>query len=85
LTNTKDDARLQVLKEKIKLQQNEHKKSLEYLKVLRQLTHNYKIPADCSHSYKSLLVKMKEFEHDLNVHFHLEDDVLFKCIKPNRK
>jgi regulator of cell morphogenesis and NO signaling len=73
-----NDAALQALKENIKLQRSEHKRSLEYLEVFRQLTNNYKIPADSSYSYKSLLEKMKEFEDDLNVHFHLEDDVLFK-------
>jgi len=78
LTSTNNDVALQALKENIKLQQNEHKKSLEYLKVLRQLTNNYRIPADCSKSYKSLLQKMKEFEDDLKVHFHLENNILFK-------
>lgn len=78
LTNTNNDAALQALKENIKLQQNEHKKSLDYLEVFRQLTNNYRIPANSSYSYKSLLEKMKEFEDDLTEHFHLENNVLFK-------
>lgn len=83
LTNTNDYTGLQTLKEKIQLQQTEHKKSLEYLNVLRQLTNNYRIPANCSNSYKSLLEKMKEFEDDLNMHFHLEDNILFKTFQLN--
>ena len=73
-----DNATMQSLKEKIQLQQTEHKKSFNYLKVFRQITNDYCIPLDACNHYKSLFEKMKELEHDLTLHFHLEDDILFR-------
>lgn len=67
----------QSLEGKINELQYEHAKSLAYLKALRQLTYNFGIPSDACHSYKALFEKIKEFEEDLLIHFHLEDDILF--------
>ncbi len=67
----------QSLDGKIKVLQNEHAKSLTYLKALRQVTNNFSTPSDACYSYKALFEKMKELENDLNIHFHLEDDILF--------
>ena len=75
--NSKINSISQSLKEKIKLLQNEHAKSFTYLKALRQVTNNFGIPSDACNSYKALFEKMKELEDDLNMHFHLEDDILF--------
>ncbi len=65
------------LKKKIKLLQIEHAKSFTYLKALREITDNFGIPSDTCNSYKTLFEKMKELEDDLNMHFHLENDILF--------
>ena len=67
----------QSLKGKIKLLHNEHAKAFTYLKVLRQVTNNFRIPSDACNSYNALFEKIKELEDDLNMHFHLEDDILF--------
>ena len=67
----------QSLKEKIKLLQNAHEKASKYLKVLRQVTNNFRIPYDACNSYNALFGKIKELEDDLNMHFHLENDILF--------
>ncbi|MDE3184872.1 MAG: hemerythrin domain-containing protein, partial [Bacteroidota bacterium] len=67
----------QSLEGKIKVLQNGHAKSFTYLKALRQVTDNFGIPSDACNSYKALFEKMKELEDDLNIHFHLEDDILF--------
>ncbi|MEP7233165.1 MAG: hemerythrin domain-containing protein [Ginsengibacter sp.] len=67
----------QSLKGEIKLLQNEHAKAVTYLKVLRQVTNNFRIPSDACNSYNTLFEKLKELEDDLNIHFHLEDDILF--------
>ncbi len=68
---------LQPLKEKLQLQQAEHQKSFDYLKVFREITNDYKLPPDACSYYTSLFDKMKELERDLIIHFHLEDDILF--------
>ena len=57
--------------------ENGHKKALNYLKVIRQITGSYKIPADACNSYKSVFEKLKEFEEDLILHFRLEKDIFF--------
>jgi regulator of cell morphogenesis and NO signaling len=68
---------LQSLEKKIKLQQIKYEQSFNYLKVFREITSDYEIPLDACNYYKSLFKKMKELEHDLKLHFHLEDDILF--------
>lgn len=68
---------LQSLKRKRKLLQNNHAQAFTYLNTLRQVTNNYKIPADACPSYKTLFEKIKALEDDLIIHFHLEDDFLF--------
>ena len=47
------------------------------LKLLRKLTNDYMLPADACNSYKFLFEKMKEFENDLFLHVHLENNILF--------
>ena len=71
-----DNATLQSLKEKIQLQQAEHKKSFNYLKIFRVITRDYEISSDACNHYKSLFEKMKELEYDLTRHFYLEDEIL---------
>jgi len=81
-----DNSALQSLKEKIQLQQAEHKRSFNYLKIFREVTSDYEMPFDACYHYKSLFEKMKELEHDLTRHFYLEDDILFpKVLAPQEE
>jgi iron-sulfur cluster repair protein YtfE (RIC family) len=57
-----------ILTDTIKLVQKDLEKALNYLKVIRQITSDYKIPLDACHFYKSLFEKLKEFEEYLIVH-----------------
>lgn len=66
------------LKNKMKLLQDAHENVLNYLKAIRKITNNYRIPSDACNSYRSLFEKMKEFEEDVNFHFMLEKDILFQ-------
>ncbi len=66
------------LKDKIKLLQDAHENVFNYLKVIRKITNNYRIPHDACNSYRSLFEKMKEFEEDVNFHFILEKDILLE-------
>ncbi len=72
-----DNTDSKVLTDTLKLLQNDLEKALNYLKVIRQIAGNYKIPSDACHSYRSLLEMLKDFEEYLIVHFHLEKDILF--------
>jgi regulator of cell morphogenesis and NO signaling len=63
--------------ERIKLQEVEHAKSFNYLRLFREITNDYKIPPGACWYYMSLFEKMQQLEQDLKVHFHLEGDILF--------
>jgi len=41
------------------------------------ITYNYKVPADGCNSYKVAFQLLSEFEDDLHVHVHLENNILF--------
>ena len=44
---------------------------------IRELTGNYAVPEAACNSYRALLHGLAEFERDLHVHVHLENNVLF--------
>jgi regulator of cell morphogenesis and NO signaling len=44
---------------------------------IRSLSTNYTIPADGCASYSLLYKMLEEFENDLHVHIHLENNILF--------
>ncbi len=61
----------------IKMMITEHEVSGEDLKFFRKLTNEYSLPTDACNSYAYLFDKMKEFESDLLLHIHLENNILF--------
>ena len=66
-----------LIKESINLMQKEHQATGKDLKLFHELTNDYMLPEDACNSYKYLFEKMKEFENDLFLHVHLENDILF--------
>lgn len=44
---------------------------------IRDLSSNYAIPVDACTSYKLLFKMLQEFEDDLHIHIHLENNILF--------
>lgn len=46
-------------------------------KQIRTITRNYAVPHSACNSYRALLQGLAEFERDLHVHVHLENNVLF--------
>jgi regulator of cell morphogenesis and NO signaling len=65
------------IKESATGMKKEHLAASNELKLFRKLTNDYLLPADACISYKSLFKKMKEFENDLFLHVHLENNILF--------
>lgn len=53
----------------------------EYLKGIRELSQNFKVPEDACSSYRLCFQWLKEFEMDIHVHIHLENNVLFPMIR----
>ncbi len=57
--------------------ENEHEQVGKHLESIRQLSNNYAIPQDACSSYQLLFKMLDEFEADLFVHIHLENNILF--------
>jgi regulator of cell morphogenesis and NO signaling len=61
----------------IMMMETEHEMVGKYFAELREATNNYAIPADACASYSFLYRLLAEFEEDLHVHIHLENNILF--------
>ena len=66
-----------LVKELVLLMQNENNAIIRRLMVLRKLTNNYMIPGDACSYYRSLFERMKDFEKNLLLYIHLENENLF--------
>jgi regulator of cell morphogenesis and NO signaling len=61
----------------IHVMEHEHRDAGEALRRLRELTGDYRVPADGCTSYLALLHGLMELEHDLHLHIHKENNILF--------
>lgn len=66
-----------LIKELATLMKNKHLEANKELKLFRKLTNDYNLPEDACNSHKYLFEKLKEFETDLCLHVHLENNILF--------
>ena len=57
--------------------EQEHDTVGRHLDKIRALSKGYDIPADACTSYKLLYKMIQEFEDDLHLHIHLENNILF--------
>lgn len=70
------------IKVKIGTLELEHQLIGRKLVEVRKLSSNYTLPQDARASYTLLYNMLDEFEEDLQLHFHLENNILFaKAIK----
>ena len=53
------------------------KKPVIALREIAELTDNYTPPADACNTYKVTFAMLEEFEKDLHLHIHLENNILF--------
>jgi regulator of cell morphogenesis and NO signaling len=66
----------------INMMEHEHEAVGKNLEKIRVLTNNYALPDDACASYKLLFKMLEEFESDLFIHIHLENNILFpKALK----
>ena len=61
----------------IRMMEIEHDEAGRHMRTIRQLTHEYAVPADACHTYRLVLGELDAFEKDLACHVALEDHVLF--------
>ena len=64
----------------------EHDNEGERFRQIAELTDNYIPPADACNTYKVTFAMLDEFEKDLHLHIHLENNILFpEAIKLERQ
>lgn len=61
----------------INMMEMEHEFVGKHYEEIKNLTMNYSLPADACMSYSMLYRLLQEFENDLNIHIHLENNILF--------
>ncbi len=66
----------------ITMMEQEHENAGDILVQIRELTKDYKLPADACTTYRLSFAALQAFELDLHQHIHLENNVLFpKTVK----
>ncbi len=61
----------------INMMEMEHEMVGKNLAEIRELSNNYALPEDACASYSLLYRMLDEFEEDLHLHIHLENNILF--------
>jgi regulator of cell morphogenesis and NO signaling len=61
----------------IRMMEREHELADRMTVRIRELVHDYAPPDDASITYRVCLEALREFDHDLRRHMHLENNVLF--------
>ncbi|MDN4165012.1 iron-sulfur cluster repair di-iron protein [Cytophagales bacterium LB-30] len=61
----------------IAMMKNEHEVEGERFQQIRALTDDYTPPQDACNTYRVTFSLLKEFEEDLHLHIHLENNILF--------
>ncbi|WP_040253420.1 iron-sulfur cluster repair di-iron protein [Psychroserpens mesophilus] len=61
----------------IAMMKDEHGNEGERFRKIEALTDQYNPPADACNTYKVTFAMLKEFEKDLHLHIHLENNILF--------
>ena len=64
-------------RELIQMMQLEHENAGNLLKEIAALSMNYTTPEWACNTFKALYAKLDEFEQDLHLHVHLENNILF--------
>jgi regulator of cell morphogenesis and NO signaling len=73
-----DDAELgSIQQQSISIMEMEHEEVGNHLHEIKTLSNNYLLPENACGSYKFLFDLLKEFEEDLHMHIHLENNILF--------
>lgn len=61
----------------IQMMMNEHTTEGERFRKIDTLSNNYSAPQDACNTYRVTFALLKEFEQDLHLHIHLENNILF--------
>lgn len=73
-----------VIHSEIKRMQNEHDFAGGAMDKINLLTNHYHVPDDACNTYRVALKMLDQFEDDLHIHVHLENNILYpKALKIN--
>lgn len=61
----------------IRVMEQEHDDEGVRFRVISELTNSYSIPPHACASYKLVLEELKQFEDNLHIHIHVENNILF--------
>lgn len=61
----------------IQMMMNEHTTEGDRYRKIEELSNNYTPPQDACNTYRVSFALLKEFEQDLHLHIHLENNILF--------
>lgn len=61
----------------IQMLMQEHDQEGERFREISRLSNNYTTPEDACNTYKVAYATLREFENDLHLHIHLENNILF--------
>lgn len=76
-TPLQQNASLGSVRGPINLMEMEHEVVGRSVDKIREISNNYALPEDACASYSLLYKMLEEFEDDLHVHVHLENNILF--------
>jgi regulator of cell morphogenesis and NO signaling len=74
--NNSDDARLFIISETNRMRE-EHEFAGGAMDKINEITSNYLVPEDGCNSYKVTFQLLHQFEDDLHIHVHLENNILY--------
>ena len=85
-SNGKSFGAFETIKTPIDIMEAEHELVGKNMEEARLLSNNYTLPEDACASYGYLFKKLDEFENDLHIHIHLENNIMFpKAIALEKK
>lgn len=80
--NTKSENSKQIIISEITRMKGEHEAAGGGMDRINELSNNYKLPVDACNTYSVAYKLLREFEDDLHIHVHLENNILFpKALK----
>lgn len=62
----------------VRMMEHEHENAGDVFKRIAEITHNYMPPEGACNTFRALYAKLSEFEQDLHLHIHLENNILHK-------
>jgi regulator of cell morphogenesis and NO signaling len=77
LGKSKEQQIFHSVNEPIAAMENDHDIVGDLARHIRELTHNYTLPENACNSYALLYKMLEDFENDLHLHIHLENNILF--------